>query len=119
LKPLDASILLLSKDEKLVDRIRVEEGEFIQSGTVISFPCHCAHVCEEIFVEVPRVSAPALAPGLNFSCGIAFKDNVKKAFGHPVNCFGSHGRRDFILVISFGHAKLNFQILSFFKICGL
>jgi hypothetical protein len=51
LKQQDASILLLYKDERLVDRIRAEEGEFIQSGMVISFPCHCAHVGEEIILE--------------------------------------------------------------------
>jgi hypothetical protein len=51
LKQQDASILLLSKDERLVDRIHAEEGEFIQYGMVISFPCHFAHVCEEIILE--------------------------------------------------------------------
>jgi hypothetical protein len=80
LKPFDASILLLSKDEKLVDHICAEEGEIIQSGRVISFPCHYAHVCEEILFEKPQAPASALAPGLNFSHGIAFEANVKKSF---------------------------------------
>jgi hypothetical protein len=51
-----------------------------------------------------------LAPGLNFSRGIAFEANVKKVFGHSVNYLGLHGRRDFLLVISFGCAKFKLDI---------
>jgi hypothetical protein len=69
LKHQDASILLLSKDERLVDRIHAGDGEIIQSGTVISFPYHCAHVGEEIILEEHLNPVPTLAPGLNFSCG--------------------------------------------------
>jgi hypothetical protein len=42
--------------------------------------------------------------------GIAFEANVKKVFGHSVNCLGFHGRRDFLLVISFGRAKFKLDI---------
>jgi hypothetical protein len=51
-----------------------------------------------------------LTPGLNFSHGIAFEANVKKFFGHSVNCLGFHGRRDFLLVILFGCAKFKLDI---------
>jgi hypothetical protein len=40
----DSGVLLLSDDEKIMDRQPLEDGELIQSGMVISFPCHSASI---------------------------------------------------------------------------
>jgi hypothetical protein len=102
LRTKDSSVLLLSDEEKIVDRQPLEDGETIQSGMIITFPCHSASVLDRIALEnsVDLVSALAL----NFNRGVLFLESIQKKFGHAVNFNENHRRREFLMVVSFSRA---------------
>jgi hypothetical protein len=70
LRTKDSSVLLLSDEENIVDRQPLEDGETIQLGMIITFPCHSASVQDRIALEnsVDLVSARTL----NFNHGVLF-----------------------------------------------
>jgi hypothetical protein len=102
LRSKDSSVLLLSDEEKFVDCQPLEDGELIQSGMIITFPCHSASVQDRISLE--NSVDLASAPSLNFNRGVLFDESIQKKFGHVVNFIENHRRREFLMVVSFSRA---------------
>jgi hypothetical protein len=116
LRPIAKRLVLLDKDEVVIDARFLLEGEIISAGISIDMLVHKVTVGQKIddMIYVKKqtqetsnqVPAP---PSLDFSRGIKFEIDIKSKFGHSVNFVPGFRKREFLLVISFGRAtfKLN------------
>ena len=107
-------LVLQTDDEVTVDAQFLKMGEKIGTGSRVDFACHHAFVGEPILPEVPVPVAtsvpPIIAPSLNFLCGLTFASQIRKTFGHPISFSEGPGRREFLLVVSFGRARFKLDI---------
>jgi hypothetical protein len=121
LRPIAKILVLLDKDEVVIDARFLLEGEIISARISIDIPVHKVtagqkindinYVKKQTQVASNQVPAP---PSLDFSRGLKFELDIKSKFGHSVNFVPGFQKREFLLVISFGHAnfKLNTHTLG-------
>jgi hypothetical protein len=93
-----------------VDHQFLEEGDIVQSGMTISFPCHKALVSKKIPLNLAQAFDNAAAPSLKFEHGLSLEHSIRKRFVHPMNFFGGPRRRELFLVISFGRSCFRLNI---------
>jgi hypothetical protein len=112
IRPQAKRLVLLDDQDVTVDARFLRDGKFISSGMTLEFACHVAFVGDRVLfvssmVPAPSVSAP---PSLNFARRKGFEADMRRIFGHPINFLAGPGRREFVLVISFGRASFRLDI---------
>ena len=119
LRPEARRLVLLDREEVVLYARYLLQDEEVCSGYSIDMPVHKVLIGDQILskdqVQADKdiisvepsslqVNSP-LPPSVNFELGKDFEKAIRSKFGHPINFNALSGRREFILVISFGRAK--------------